>query len=313
MSLPVLYDARPSDLRDAVERIRTRVRILKQPRLYGAAVVLTVLARQGKIATWRAWESIPPASAGSIGKQQVVAAMRELFEAPAGALIQRGSAVDIQLDKPDRLMLDVLFDANGPLSLVGRKRLQGQRSKNSVKLELDNPCWVWSDSGLGAAASQVVVFEYNPINSFNQQNGIGCALPISDALQSKSRDPAAAYGKGRTECPSRSQVAGSEPKCSINEKICGGQGAGDEAGRRATKPRLLAPATEGESGDVILPDSIRTLSDLATDHGQSYLPAAADLALITSWCYTGGAGIQDSTRLPSLLGAEGISLLTGPE
>jgi hypothetical protein len=313
MSLPVLFEARTSDLRDAVERVRTRVGALKQPRLYWAAVALTVLARQGKIASWRAWDSIPPASAGTIGRRQVVAAMRELFEAPAGALIHRGSAVDIQLDKADRLMLDVLFGANGPLSLIGRRPLRGQGSRDSVKLELDNPCWVWSKAGPGAAASRVTVFEYNPVNSFNQQNGIGCALPITAALQSKPHDLAAAYAKARTECPSRSQVAGSEPKCSINEKICGGQGAGDEAGRRATKPRLLAPATEGESGDVILPDSIRTLSDLATDHSQSYLPAAADLALITSWCYTGGAGIQDSTRLPSLLGAEGISLLTGPE
>lgn len=306
MSLPVLYEADTSDLRAAIERIRDRVSELRQSRLYAVAVALTVLARHGRVTRWLSWDSAPPSSAKRFGRPDVAWAMWQLFGAPTAALIRAGSSVDIQLRQPPRILLDVLYGANGPLTLVAPTRIENRR--DAVKLTLTNPSWVWSDQTSDPTSSTSIA-EYNPVNSINQQNGIGCAFPAARAVDKNPASPGAVYGVLRANCPQRKTVVGKEPICSLNGAVCGGQGDGAE--RATTKPRLLAPPAEGIDAYVVLPDSIGRLVELATAGGHA-LPAANDLSLLVSWCHTGGSGIQDAARLPTLLGAEGIRLLTSP-
>ncbi len=306
MSLPVLYEADTSDLRAAIERIRDRLGELRQPRLYAVAVALTILARQGRATPWLSWDSAPPSSAKRFGRPDVVWAMWQLFGAPTKALIKTGSSVDMQLRQPPRVLLDVLYGANGPLTLVAPARIENRR--DAVKLTLTNPSWIWSDQTSDSTSSTSIA-EYNPVNSINQQNGIGCAFPAAAAVEKNPDSPGAVYGVSRAECPHRKAVVGKEPTCSLNGAVCGGQGDGAE--RATTKPRLLAPPAEGSDAYVVLPNSISKLVELATAGGH-LLPAADDLSLLVSWCHTGGSGIQDAARLPILLGAEGLRLLTSP-
>lgn len=306
MSLPVLYEADPVDLRNAIRRIRERISNLQQPRLYGIAVALTVLARQGRVTTWPSWDSPPPMSAEPIGRRNLVWAMWQLFGACPDALISIGSAVCVQLHDPSRVLLDVFYDPGGPLTLVAPNPIPGQNRRDAVKLTLENPSWIWSDKTNGSNALADII-EYNPVNSINQQNGIGCALPTAVAVAEHPDSTDSVYAILRAQCPQRITPDDSEPKCSLNGKVCGGQGDGAE--RHATKPRLLAPPVNDSHGHLLLPGSIRTLVALATAGGRS-LPAASDLSLLVSWCYTGGSGVQDATRLVNLLGADGIRLLT---
>lgn len=307
MSLPVLYEADPHDLRAAIGGIRDRVGELAQPRLYAVAVALTILVRAGRATTWPSWNSAPPGSAKRFGRRDVVWAMWQLFGAPTEALVRAGSNVDMQLHQPQRVLLDVLYGANGPLTLVAPKPIENRR--DSVKLTLDNPSWVWSDRTTGSTASPTTIAEYNPVNSINQQNGIGCAFPTARAIEQNPDNPGSVYAVLRAQCPQRRAVVGGEPRCSLNDDVCGGQG--DSRERATTKPRLLAPPMADSDAYLVLPDSIIQLVGLATA-GAHLLPAASDLSLLVSWCHTGGSGVQDATRLPGLLGADGIRLLTSP-
>jgi hypothetical protein len=305
MATPPVYAAAPADVRLAVEGIRDRVSGLAEPRLYQVAVALTVLSGTGEATRWHSWGSPPPGSAKRFGRAQLVGAMWQLFGTATDALLHPASAVGAQLGNPKRVMLDVLYGANGPLTLVGSTRVANDSRKDSAKLTVDHGSWLWSSPGAGSPP--VKVAEYNPVNSLGQQNGIGCALPASAAVASAPDDPASIYAVPRPSCPNYRTVAGSEPICAINNIVCGGQG--DGAARERTKPRLLAPPTAGSDAYLVLPGTITALVAQAT-RGSRPLPLASDLSLLVSWCHTDGSGAQDASRLASLLGGAGIKLLT---
>ena len=307
MSLPVVYTAAPAELRAAVERIRDRVSQLAEPRLYQTAVALTVLTRSGGATAWQSWDTPPPASATKFGRPQLIGAMWELFGTNTEALLHPDSTVGQQLGNPSRVLLDVLYDAYGPLTLVSNIRVSADNRRDCAKLTTAHGSWIWSPPGTNAPA--VKLAEYNPVNSINQQNGIGTALPASEAVVTSPSDPAAVYATPRSECPKRHIVAGEEPKCSINGGVCGGQG--DGAARPTTKLRLLAPPAPSSDAYLVLPNTIDRLVTQATRGGRR-LPAANDLSFLVSWCHTNGVGAQGATRLPALLGAQGLRLLTSP-
>jgi len=304
MSLPVVYTASPVEVRAAVERIRERVRALAEPKLYEFAVALTVLTRKGEATAWQSWDSPPPQFANTFGRPEVVGAMWTLFGTTPTALLHTNAAVIAQMSNPTRIMLDVFYDAQrSTLTLVGDVRIQGQR--DSVKLTIDDPSWIWSSQPMPSMPA--TVREYNPVNSMNQQNGVRCALPASEAIASSPTNPAKVYAVGRKDCPLRQVVSDAEPTCRLNGGVCGGQGSG--TARETTKPRLLAPAVPGGSPHLVLPRTIESLVAQATKGGEK-LPAASDLSLLVTWCYTGGEGNQDLMRLPSLFGPRGLRLLT---
>jgi|GEM_PF-6457991 len=307
MTLPVLYTAAPAELREAIERIRDRVSDLAESRLYQIAMALTVLTRSGGATGWQSWDTPPPTMAVRFGRAQIVGAMWELFGTSTDALLHPGCAVAQQLNNPKRVLLDVLYGANGPLTLVGNIRVAADSRQDSAKLTLAHGSWIWSPAG--TASPSVKLAEYNPVNSINQQNGIGCALPAPMAVMKSPDDPAAVYAVPRPQCPNWRLVAGEEPKCAINGAVCGGQG--DGAARASTKPRLLAPPAPTSDAYLVLPNTIEALVAQATRGGRQ-LPAATDLSFLASWCHTNGVGTQDATRITGLLGAQGLRLLTSP-
>jgi len=308
MTLPAVYAAAPRDLHDAIDRVRTRLAALAEPRLYQVAVQLTVMSRSTRATSWQAWDSPPPNSAIQFGRAEIVAAMWSLFGTRTSALLRPGSPVDQQLGNPQRVMLDILFDAKRRLTLTADKPTPtSPHREDSVKLTIDDASWVWAPSGAGTSVPSNVV-EYNPVNSLLVQNGIGCLLPAQDAAQHPA-GPAALYSVARADCPARRVPVDGEPTCSLASKhqVCGGQG--DGGGRAVTKPRLLAPAKPGDSSFLILPGTIPTLVNQATRNG-AQLPKAQDLSLITAWCHANGVGTLNHSRLLGLLGAPGLSLLT---
>jgi len=304
MTLPVVYTVGPAEVRLAVESIRARVKDLAEPRLYWLAVTLTILCRTGEATAWQSWDTPPPATAKRFGKVEVVGAMWQMFGTKTTALLHAGSGVGQQLNSPTRVMLDLLYGANGPLTLVGNAKVATER-RDCAKLTIDDGSWLWSTPVTGGPKARLA--EYNPSNSRNQQNGVGCALAASDAVAASPTHPAGMYAVERKDCPKWHMAIGGEPTCSINGGVCGGQG--DGAARETTKPRLLAPPSPGVAAYLVLPGTVEALVAQATKTG-AQLPAANDLSLVVSWCHTNGSGAQDATRLPSLFGANGLHLLT---
>ncbi len=167
------------------------------------------------------------------GRPQLVEAMWEMFGTRTAALLHADAPVIQQLNNPTRVMLDVLYGANGPLTLVANSRAVDSR-RDSAKLSIEDGSWIWSTPAVGA--SEVRLAEYNPVNTINQQNGIGCAFAAADAVATSPSDAASLYAVDRKSCPKRREVTSDEPKCAINDAVCGGQG--DGAARETTKPRL---------------------------------------------------------------------------
>lgn len=309
MTLPAVYVAAPADVRRAVDRIRARMKALAEPRLYQTAVMLTVLLRSSGATGWLSWTSPPPSKAQRFGKADLIGAMWQLLGTSTSALLQPGSPLEQAMGAPDRVLLDVLYDGKrDPLTLVRQGKIPPHKFRNAVKLSVSDPSWVWSPAS-ASGTSTATLAEYNPVNSMNQQNGIGCAWPADNAFATAG-GAQGVYATARGACPKRRTVAGAEPTCALNDEVCGGMGDGAE--RLTTKPRLLAPPDLGSGAVLVLPGTVASLVAQATRGGKR-LPAAADLSLLASWCHTDGFGAQDVTRLPKLLGADGIRLLTSPK
>ncbi|WP_144420143.1 hypothetical protein [Micromonospora haikouensis] len=202
--------------------------------------------------------------------------------------------------------MDLLFDPREALTLVADHRLPGPGSRDSAKLGIDAPDWVWSAEPLSAIRATTLA-EYNPVNTLNQQNGIGCAWPADDAQA--IGEPQEVYAVPRSRCVNLVTVPGRDPQCRLNSKACAGTGEG--TARTSTKPRLLAPAFAGDPGYLVLPGTIEALVAQATRNGAP-LPRARNLSLVVSWCAANGTGNLDANRLIQLLGPPSLRLLTSP-
>ncbi|WP_282943929.1 hypothetical protein [Cellulomonas endometrii] len=298
MTTTIIYDATPTDLRDAVRGIRERVAGLPEPRLYQSAVVLAVLLKARAAVRWVRWEDPAPRTGLPLGKAEFVGAMNELFGGERGRLVCTDEA---PLPGAHRLLLDVFYDAKrAPLTLVDPV------TKNSVKLDFDSPAWIWNSSGVPPATSTPML-EYNPINTMNAQNGIYCSLSLSSAV--RRGDAGTVYATDRSRCEHRVRLDGGDSVCELSNKRCGSMGSGVD--RQATKPRLIAPVrAEGGRDVALLPGAMESLVERATGGGAHPLPRAQDLSLVVAWCHAAGRSIRlDHGRINRLLGS-GISLLT---
>ena len=270
--------------------------------------MLTVLSNQGGATAWSSWDAPPPAAAVRIRRPQLVGAMWTLFGTSADAVLQPGSAARVVLNDPSKVIVDVLYKALAPPTVVSDH--PGANRKDSIKLAIDDGAWIWSAAG--AAPRPVTAAEYNPVNTINQQNGLQCALPASSAVASAPEDPGGVYAVPRTACPHRRVVLGQQPKCGLNDRDCGGSGDDESGGRTVTKPRLLAPPV------AWLGRPARAARDRAgacrpgPPQRSQALPRAQDLSLLAAWCHSDGHGHLDHSRLMALLGQDGVQMLTSP-
>ncbi len=269
------------------------------------AVALSVLTRSGGATHWQSWDAPPPGRSQRFGRHELVQAMWRLFGTTPGALLNPHAPLMQELNHPNRVLLDLLFDPREALTLVANHRLPGPGSRDSAKVSIDSPDWIWSAEPLSAIRSTKLA-EYNPVNTLNQQNGIGCAWPADDAAQAID-EPQEVYAVPRSRCVNLVAVPERDPLCRLNNKACAGTGEG--TARAITKPRLLAPAFAGDPGYLVLPGTIEALVAQATRNGNP-LPRARDLSLMVSWCAANGTGNLDANRLIQLLGPPSMRLLT---
>lgn len=307
VTLPPVWTMNAEELRDAAQRVRVCVGKLSQPRIYHLAVMLSVLAVQGKVTAWSSWDTPPPTVAKNFGRNDLINAMWALFGTRTDSLLEPETALVSAMGNPTRVLLDPFYDAKREpdrFRLVGNRKIGTSRA-DSGAVALGSPYWVWA----GTASATLPAFrEYNPDNSRNQQNGVRCALPAIDSLALAPHNPGSLYTVSRTLCPRRHYQTGSDPVCALNGDGCGGQG--DGAARTATKPRLLAPPVPGAGTFMLLPNSLARLVSLATGGDSTRLPKAKDLAVLASWCHTNGNGPQGPMRLINVLGQDGIQLLS---
>ncbi len=296
--MPVLYSATPADLRDAVARIRERVKNLRAPKLYHAAVTATVLARSGQVQEMQNWESVPSASARDVQRVDVGWAISQLFMAPIDAFLLPNAPARPAMVGVSHVVLDLLYDAGrSPLTLVART---GNRLRDALKLPIGDESWIWNQAGGATSPSRTI--EYNPINTWGQQNGVRCGLSVQAALG--TGDPASAYAVGRINCAHHTI----EGRCDLNNDFCARMDG--ETSRLIGKPRLFVPFDATGSSRVLLPGGIRKMVDEATGSGSMPLPRSEDMSLVAGWCAAGGGENLDHSRLASLLGGSGIRLLT---
>jgi hypothetical protein len=295
-STPALYSATSSDIRAAVERIRACVSELKAPKLYHAAVAATVLHRAGRAQQLRAWDSLPTGSALRVRRGDIGWAIAQLFGAPTDALLTSTGTVRTTLGTPQTVVLDLMYDHSGPLTLV-----EGNTMKSAMKLEISDESWVWN-AGAGNTSPTTYV-EYNPVNSWGQQNGVFCALPLGSTSHLSAGEREATYDLNRVLCPHRSVDA----KCNLNNESCAAMNS--STARATGKPRLMVPVSATGNTTVLLPGAVEALVEEATSHGSISLPSATDFSLVASWCHAGGGGVLDHSRVTTLLGAQGVDTL----
>lgn len=277
--------------------------------MYAAAFLLAALANQGSVTWWRQWTDPVPTPVAFTGpRAKIEAIMWRAFGFDAPSVLRAGSAPLAALSNPTRVMIDPFFSAQNPDRVTVVKPTQAgvSRAGNSIKVDLNDGAWVWNAAGPTATAFSAV--EYNPVNTFNQQNGVRCALPASTAVGAPS-GPAAAYHTDRLSCPHY----GGANTCQVNGEHCASDGAG---GTRIPKPRVLVPSAPGCDDSLLTPTAFdemisRSRVDKATGHAQP-LPKAQDLALLTAWAQRGSGAALDFGPLVLLLGPALLPLLTEP-
>ena len=301
----VISTVEATDVRAAVLSLRSRVRLMAEPRLYFTALSLALLKRQRLVSQWSSWDAPPPLKGQSLNRATFANAMWSLFGTTRIGMLREESAAWAACES-DQVMLDPFYDTQKPnqLTLVTKSAFSGHSPANSLKLDISDPGWRWHASGTGTTEFRRV--EYNASNTLNQQNGISCAMSPAEAAASAAGAPTT-YQVDRSNCIHHA-VTAKGPTCSLNGKTCGS--LGDGVARDRTKPRLYASTGEGSAERVLLPDAFDRLLDAATASGRFALPRAEDMALLTSWCHNSGAGKVDSMRFLSLLGPEGIERFT---
>lgn len=279
--------------------------------MYAAAFVLAVLVNRGALTWWRDWSDPVPAPVALDGpRARIEEAMWASFGFDTAVVLRSGSAPVQALGGPARVLVDPFFDPQRPERVtVVKQTLPGTtKSQNSVKVRLDDPAWLWNDSGASLPLSQAV--EYNPVNSYNQQNGVRCALPASSAVASGHAHAAATYHLNRLSCPSY-QV--NDNTCGINGAKCASDGAG---GTRIPKPRVIIPPSAFSDEWLLTPTAFDELvSQARTDKSTGSLqplPKARDIAILTGWAQRGTGDALDFGPLVTLLGPSLVHTLTEP-
>jgi hypothetical protein len=309
-SYPAVFTATDTDLGDAFRAIRKTLHHLPEPRLYAAAFVLAALVNRGAVTWWRDWDDAVPVPVAVRGTRGMVeSTMWAAFGFPAAAILRPGSAPLVALGNPKRVLVDPFFDPQKPTLLTVVRETPPGMSKggNSVKVSSDDGAWIWNSSAPSAPLRKAV--EYQTGNTFNQQNGVRCALAATTSAAGGGAKAAATYRIERVNCPN--YRAGNE--CAVNGEKCASDGAG---GTRISKPRVIVPSAPGADDWLLTPTAFgEMISRARVDKASGTprpLPKAKDLALITGWAAQGNGQSLDFGRLVAVLGPKLLPVLVDP-
>lgn len=276
--------------------------------MYAAAFVLATLVNRGDITWWAHWgDPIPPTVALNGKRATIEGALWHAFGFASSSIFRPNSEALRVLGSPDHVLVEPFYNPTDPtLVTVVRRTAPGTaKAMNSVRVQLDDPSWIWGSGATAGSASKPV--EYNGINSYNQQNGVRCALDATTASQNGSISALPAYSKERTQCPHHS----TGNRCDVNQNDCASDGAGNT---RVSKPRVIVPPLPGSGDWLLTPSAFEDLRDRARVDkatGRSAgLPMALDLATITGWAKHGSGSGLDFGPLVSLLGPNLLPVLT---
>ena len=303
-SHPIVFGGTASDLELAFSDVRTTVASMPEPRLYAAAFVLAVGCRAGWITWWRDWTGPAPAPVAAPATRKMVEdAMWSAFGFEATSILKPGSQPLVALGNPEKVLVDPFFDPQHP-EVLTMVRPGTPKTRNSLKVPIDHPAWIW---GAGSPSQPLPTpVEYQTGNTFNQQNGVRCALPASSAIA--AGNPHGQYATDRIHCPNFA----SANRCTINNEDCASDGAG---GTRIPKPRVIVPSAAG-GAYLLTPSSFDETIDRAREDKQTGvltpLPKAQDLALLVGWAERGDGRRLTFGRLMGLLGPELLRLLSEP-
>ncbi len=303
---PAVFNATLSDLKAAVIEIRQCMAALQEPRLYAAAFVLASCAHRGEVSWWQDWNDRPPRPVRVAGTRGLVErSMWSAFGFAASAVLRPGSAASTALDNPKRVLIDPFFDAQKPDVLtVVRETPPGEpKTRNSIKVPVGHSSFLWNTVGHSSALASPV--EYQTGNTFNQQNGVRCALPATAAGTGTAAE--SAYSILRVGCPNYL----SDNRCSINQEKCASDGAG---GTRLPKPRVIVPFASSSPDWLLTPNAFELLVSRArfnkTAGAVMPLPNAQQLALVTAWASQGSGTALSFGPLVGLIGPHLVQMLT---
>jgi hypothetical protein len=309
-SYPAVFSATDQDLGTAVRGIREALHGLPEPRLYAAAFVLAALVNRGAVTWWGDWNAAVPVPVAVTGFRGMVEdTMWAAFGFPTASIFKAGTPPVTVLGNPQRVLVDPFYDAQHAerLTVVKPTPAGVSRTGNSIKVPIDDGAWIWSASSTFSTLSSAV--EYNPVNTYNQQNGLRCALPAQTAIASGPSNAAAAYRIERSNCPNFR----TDNNCGLNDERCASDGAG---GTRISKPRVIVPSAPAATDWLLTPTAFdemisRARVDKHTGIPEA-LPRARDLALVTGWAHQGNGQSLDFGRLVGLLGPTLLPELVDP-
>jgi hypothetical protein len=277
--------------------------------VYEAAFVLAQLVNSGQLAWWQDWNQPPAPIPFSGPRGKIEGVLWAAFGFDSSAVFRDETPPVVALGSPARVMIDPFFDSQHPDRVTVVKYTAPGTSKagNSIKVRLDDPAWIWNPPKDPPTPVTAPV-EYNPVNTYNQQNGVWCALPAATATNDPG-GPAGTYHTLRVNCPRY----GADNVCSVNNKECAADGAG---GTRISKPRVIVPSAPGVDDWLLTPTAFdelvaRARTDKNTGHALP-LPRARDLSILIGWAQQGHGNGLDFSPLLGMLGPQLLGLLTEP-
>ncbi len=320
-AMPV-FDADPTELRDALQRVRAAVFALDEPRRWYAALVLAVMVRTGQLEEWRDWRVEPQRGSNISVTPATMACIERLFSTPTAALLrtpQPNGVVQYMRD-PATVIVD-------PLRQLGKGGGASELlcvvtpDRRRFDVPIDDPGWIWNaDAPAHWSSPDSAAPEYKPSGDYQQQQGVHCGWP-ADALFGEGADRAASImATPRPDCVHRLAVkrevrvksgATGPPQvadqwvCEFNDRQCAMKEAGSPT---VGGPRALVPDAAGSDRLLLTPESFERILDDANASGAA-LPRIADFALVVSYLGKGSGKALDFNRVHDLIAPEHAVLL----
>jgi len=298
----VPFSATPFELNLALSRLHDAYTGLKRPRRWYTALILAVLVKQNRLREWDAWSVTPPLGYPISMTGAAIDVSAALFgTSPATVLRQNvGGVLEFLGFEIDALIVDPFRQSpatpDSGLCVVIRRH-------DRVIVPFDDPGWIWNDDAAGdwTTTEEERVKEFKISNDFKTQQGVACSWPATDLHNLGASVAEATLNTDRHSCSHWERTVTPQwpqakpPFCNIDGVQCAAKGAG---GIGPGGPRVLIPSANQHV--LVAPGSFPRMLREANPEGAP-LPAAEDIALVTSWFFKRSGAVLDHNRLHDLV------------
>ena len=291
----LIIDASPTDLRDALLRLRDAYLQLAVPRRWYSALVCSVLVKNGELPEWTDWSVEPPAGSEIRITSAASRVIDNLFGTNPTTVLHQ-AAVNA-LGRPERIIVDPLRQPGQATTdptlcvVIGNRRWS---------LPVSDPGWVWNDSDHISSYGDSVEIKHS--NDYGAQQGILCHMSAKHFFNLGPDVAPIAISIERRECESRDSE---QLTCNISGTQCASKGAGQEG---PGGPRAMIPDHEHSNRRLLTPGSFERILKHANP-SRSPLPSRNAMALVVDYLSKGHGCALDANRLLELSTPQHLAML----